>query len=117
MGVDGILEYVSIKLQINPHKLFNQIESGVELFEKTIRKYEELILHNLVLNCFNYSVDKGCGISKLSILEIMELIKMKRDIDFDLEKWISERFMRIHEEIFRGSPFLMINEEQEIEVI
>lgn len=117
MGLDGVLEFISKKLNINPDKLFHQIEMDIDKFEKTISKYEDLILHNLIINCMEYDVDEGFGIKSQSIIQIVDMIEGQVSLNLDLKEWISSRFQNVHAEIFKNISILKVNDNLEIEVI
>ncbi|MGX7108670.1 Eco57I restriction-modification methylase domain-containing protein [Facklamia miroungae] len=117
IGVDGPLEFISMQLETNPFSVSSYIKKDLDKFELILSKYKNLILHNLILSHFKYSVSKGLEVSKTHIEELVEYLTMyfEQDEDF-IKNWIRNSFNVIHNEIFMGSPVLEVKDKVICEV-
>lgn len=107
VGADGILEYVSLILNIHPVEILHFIEENINDFECIIEKYKNLILHNFILNLYNYNTSTGLDTSTSHnhINELQKHFSISKDT---IEKWISEIFPKVHNELFMGSTLINI---------
>jgi type I restriction-modification system DNA methylase subunit len=55
LGCDGILEYLGHKYRISPEKLFRTIAKNTNDFRKSLAKYKNSYIHNLILSTIGYS--------------------------------------------------------------
>ena len=106
LGSDGYIEYAAKDLGINPERIVKEIQSDPYDFLKVLKKYRELLLHNIVLHSMGYSTNNGVSAGpKNASLIAKEIAGIFTD-DYDYERWITERFNAVHKEVFKGSPYL-----------
>lgn len=110
LGSDGILEFVSKDLHINPEQIVKKISKNPFVMKKTITKYKDLLIHNVVLQMFDYNVNTGISRDVVKIDEAVEKLNERFELSFDSEKWISDNFNRVHKGIFKGVPYLMFKD-------
>lgn len=107
VGSDGILEYVSSTLNIHPFEILQFIEDNINSFERIIKKYENLILQNFILNLYNYNTTTGLDTST-EYNHIEEIQKNFSISNETIAKWLSESFPKVHKELFKGSNLINI---------
>ncbi len=106
LGCDGILEFASKDLYINPANLVEQICRTPELMSSTVTKYKDLLLHNYVLHFLGYSVSLGITTNEINTLDVIKKIDDLYGEQTDIKKWMEERFNSVHFGIFRDKPFV-----------
>lgn len=106
LGCDGMLEFVSKDLDINPSSLVEQICQNPFLMHFTLEKYKDLIIHNWVLQIMGYSVVRGVFNNILSILDVVNSFENMYGTQMDIKTWMEKKFNSIHSGIFKGKPFL-----------
>lgn len=112
-GADNFLEYLSRLTRINPRALYQLIMKDIKLYDRTLAIYENIILHNLVLNCFGYSPETGVSLRALSIGKIVDEISSSiSDASEQIEEWIRHSFEKTHISIFFGCPILYLKENE-----
>ncbi|WP_338977450.1 N-6 DNA methylase [Fusobacterium polymorphum] len=106
LGCDGILEYVSKDLNINPENLVGQISQSAYSLHSTLEKYINLIIHNYVLQEMGYSVTTGLTKKKISCKELANSFENIYGKQIDILNWLKKKFNLIHNGIFKGKPFI-----------
>lgn len=106
LGCDGILEYTSKDLQVNPEQIVKAIIGNPARMEKTLNKYQDLLVHNSILGVLGYDVNTGISQEYKKIKDIVNELEQKFNTSFDFEHWILEKFNAIHMSIYKGIPFL-----------
>ena len=106
LGSDGVLEYVAKDLGVNPEVIVKKIQEKPFEMKRVLHKYMDMILHNMVLYKMGYNTDDGVLISECAITELVPDLIDRFGKEFDYSKWIQESFNKIHNEIFKGVPYL-----------
>lgn len=106
LGCDGILEFASKDLCINPASLVEQICQAPTLMSFTIEKYKDLIIHNYILQALGYSVSNGVTIDGINTFNLINTIENMYGRHVDIKKWMERKFNSIHSGIFKGKPFI-----------
>lgn len=106
LGCDGMLEYASKDLKINPASLVEQICQSSFKMHSTLEKYKNLIIHNFVLQEMGYSVITGLKKEKISYKEINNSFENVYGKQIMLLNWLEKKFNLIHNGIFKGRPFI-----------
>ena len=106
LGSDGVLEYVAKDLGVNPEVIVKKIQEKPFKMKRVLHKYMDMILHNMVLYKMGYNTDNGVLISECAIIELVPDLIDRFGKEFDYSKWIQESFNKIHNEIFKGVPYL-----------
>ncbi len=105
MGCDGILEYTTRNLDINPVFLFHEIEKNLNEFEQVMKIYKNLILHNEVLELMGYHTKNGIGNASISFAQASDFFHSKYEID--TSAWIRNDFFPLHTKIFKNKPLFI----------
>lgn len=116
MGCDGLLEYASKDLNVSPESLVKCFQQNRENLQCIMGKYLDLLLHNEVLRMFEYSTKTGAKRGKIACTEISKMLSEKYEISFSITEWLRKQFDSVHKNIFRGYPFIKVNEDK-LEVI
>jgi hypothetical protein len=106
LGCDGVLEFASKDLHINPSSLVEQICQTSALMSSTLRKYKDLILHNYVLHILGYSVSAGVITERINTSYVVDTMDTLVGKQVDVWKWMGKKFNSIHSGIFKGKPFI-----------
>lgn len=106
LGCDGVLEYASKDLNLNPESLVEQICQSANMLHLTLEKYKNLIIHNYVLQEMGYSVTTGISEDKISCKELANSFENVYGKQIDILNWMKEKFNSIHNSIFKGKPFI-----------
>ena len=106
LGCDGVLEYASKDLSINPASLVEQICQSAYMMRYTLKKYKDLIIHNYVLHEMGYSVTTGVVKEKLKNAELIDSFEVVYGKQLDITRWLESKFNMIHRGVFRGKPFI-----------
>lgn len=107
LGCDGILEYASKDLGINPTSLVEQICQSSLMMQYTLNKYKDLIIHNYLLHEMGYSVKAGVLKNKMSKNELIDSFKNIYGKQIDIDQWLESKFNIIHSNIFKNKPFIL----------
>ena len=108
IGSDGIIEYMSYKLQVNPSALVQKVEQNVVQLQKVRKKYKNLLLHNGLLKYLEYDTKNGVKKKSATIRDSASYLEQYFEIESGIEEWIQNYFEEIHNEIFMGIPFLKV---------
>lgn len=106
LGSDGVLEYIAKDLCVNPELVVKKIQEKPFEMTKVLKKYMDMILHNMVLYKLGYNTTSGILVSECAIAELVSDLMDRFGKDFDYSKWIQESFNKVHSEIFKGVPYL-----------
>lgn len=107
LGCDGIIEYTSKDLGINPEILVRRIQDNPFAMEMVLKKYQKMILHDVVLNYLGYNTSDGILANNCKTDEVIECLWKKFGSRYDYGTWIKESFNSVHNEIFKGVPYLV----------
>ena len=107
LGCDGILEYASKDLGINPTSLVEQICQSSLMMQYTLKKYKDLIIHNYLLHEMGYSVTAGVSKKKMRKNELIDSFKNIYGKQIDIDQWLESKFNLIHSNIFKNKPFII----------
>lgn len=110
MGCDGLLEYASKDLNISPESLVKCFQQNRESLQCVMGKYLDLLLHNEVLRMFEYNTKTGVKKRKIACTEISKMLSEKYEIPFSITEWLRKQFDSVHTNIFKGYPFIKVNE-------
>lgn len=105
---DGIIEFIAQKYKIKPSKLVKLIEENIMKLPKVREKYQDLLLHNGILQFMSYDTAKGVQNQSVKIEEAAEFLKKRFNLEFEAKIWIKNRFETVHADIFIGSSFIRI---------
>ncbi len=106
MGCDGILEYISRDLSINPEYLVSIISENESLFPKVTERYRNLLLHNEVLELLQYRTDTGIGVDMFEYDQIEKYLSEKYPTFIFNPVKFKDDWNKIHNDIFHGFPIL-----------
>lgn len=106
LGSDGYLEYLSKDLNVNPETIVHKIQENPYEFERVLKKYKNLILHNYALYCLGYNTHSGAARNSKCVSEIV-ISFLKQFEGYDYENWIKNTFNEIHADIFKGIPYMI----------
>lgn len=107
VGSDGILEYLASTINTHPFEILRFIEDNISSFERIIKKYKNLILHNFILDLNHF--DTSTGLDTSIQFDYIEEIQKQFSISSEsITKWISETFPKVHNELFMGSTLINI---------
>lgn len=106
LGCDGVLEFASKDLYVNPTSLVEQICQTPARMSSTLTKYKDLIIHNHVLHILGYSVSSGVIMEKINTLDVINAMDNLYGEQVDIRKWLEKKFNSIHSGIFKGKPFI-----------
>lgn len=106
MGNDGLLEYASKGLQVNPEFLVKFILAHSDKMVKLTEKYKNLILHNEVLHLMGYNTQSGIMRDHMPMGKAEEYFMGKYGMEMDLKDWLCETFGSIHRSIFKKYPIV-----------
>ena len=107
LGSDGILEFASKDLHVNPELLVKKIQEDPSAYGHLIEKYRNLILHNEVLLVMGYDAKTGFTEQERKVEEVEKHLEQKYCLGLDVREWMEQEFMKIHTGIFREKPCLM----------
>lgn len=107
LGCDGIIEYAAKDLDINPKILVNRMQKNPSALKMILEKYKMMILHNAVLSYLGYNIRDGISGNNYKIDDIIRFLKNKFGGGLEYGAWLEEDFNSVHNEIFRGAPYLM----------
>ncbi len=110
LGCDGVLEFTSKDLNINPASIVEQICIEPWKMKTTLVKYKDMIIHNRILDLLKYSVNTGIEAEVIDTNGVVE--EMNRSVYgcVDIEEWMVKKFNSIHTGIFKGRPFLIFED-------
>lgn len=108
LGCDGVLEYLAHKYTISPYELYLTISKNIQKFQKTLVKYKDMYLHNLILSVLRYSYEKLP--EKLQKNRILKEIESRypsliRELD-TIDDWIQHRLTSFHRSSFLETPII-----------
>lgn len=106
LGSDGYLEYISKDLAVNPEHIVQKIQNNPYIMKKVITKYKSLILHNFVLYCMGYNTKDGVTTGEMSVKDLENRYSKKFN-GSDFIKWVCGSFNTVHNNIFKGHPYLV----------
>lgn len=107
LGCDGIIEYVSKDLVINPEIIVARIQDNPFAMKIMLEKYQKMLLHNAVLYYLRYNTSDGILMNDCKIDKIIEFLINKFGDEVEYGAWIEESFNCVHNEIFKGTPYLV----------
>ena len=107
-GADNLLEYLSRSISVPPALLAKYLVDNAPSFNRTLKKYDALVIQNAVLDSFDYSPEKG--VTDYVVTE--EAIKKKlSDVFLDYFSVSIKSIESIHNLIFCGRGFIKIQYE------
>lgn len=109
LGIEGILEFLSVNYGYNPQKSKDFIIHNLEKFEKTLLKYYKHFLHRIELKNNNFMTIENTEIETLTESELYKIIKedlIKNNIKLDLENWRNKEIYDWHFKAFFKVPII-----------
>lgn len=110
LGSDGVIEYVSKDLNVNPEIIVRKIQSNPGGMQLVMNKYKDLVLHGLVLLCLGYDTRSGITTEGEKVSKLEEFLKNRLGEKNDYHEWLCNSFNSVHSEIFKGVPYLICEE-------
>jgi hypothetical protein len=107
LGCDGIVEYLSKDLRINPEVIVKKIQENPYAMKAVLGKYKKMILHDVVLDYLGYNTHSGISVDRCMLDEVSISLNRKFKDEIDGKAWIKNDFNRVHSEIFKGKPYLL----------
>lgn len=107
LGSDGLIEFVSKDLRMNPEIIVKKIQENPYIMEKVLKKYKEMILHNAVLYYLGYNTKNGIKAQRGSVANISAFLTGRFGEKIEYKKWLSDSFNAIHEQVFKRVPYLI----------
>lgn len=110
LGCDGLIEFAARSLMVNPKYLVKKITTEIASFSNVINRYENMLLHNLVLHFMKYNVVKGLGIKHVKMSAFIQYAEQKGLNSTDIKRWLTSNFNTTHESIFFKSGFVQLKD-------
>ena len=107
LGCDGMIEYAAKDLCVNPEIIVRKIQENPWVMKRVLKKYKMMILHNTVLDYLGYNVNDGIRTSNCRADEVIKFLTNKFGDGFEYGTWLEETFNLVHDEIFKGVPYLV----------
>jgi len=107
LGCDGIIEYIAKDLDINPEIIVRKIQENPFAMKMVLKKYQKMILHDAVLYYLGYNTRDGISVNSCKVDEIIGFLRNKFGDGLEYRTWIEESFNPVHNEIFKGFPYLV----------
>ena len=107
LGSDGVIEFIAKDLSINPEIIVKKIQENPDMMKNVLKRYKEMLLHNVVLYYLGYNTKNGVEVTNCTIEAIAAFMADRFGKTLEYEKWISESFNAVHGEIFKGVPYLI----------
>ncbi len=107
LGCDGIVEYLSKDLRINPEIIVKKIQENPYAMKEVLDKYKKMILHDVVLDYLGYNTHSGISVDHCGVGDVSEFLKDKFKDEIDYKAWVEIEFNQVHSEIFKGTPYLL----------
>lgn len=107
LGSDGLIEFVSKDLRMNPEIIVKKIQENPHIMEKVLKKYKEMILHNAMLYYLGYNTKNGIKAQRGSVANISAFLTGRFGEKVEYKKWLSDSFNAIHEQVFKRVPYLI----------
>lgn len=107
LGCDGMIEYAAKDLCVNPEIIVRKIQENPWVMKRVLKKYKMMILHNTVLDYLGYNVNDGIRTSNCRADEVIKFLTNKFGDGFEYGTWLEETFNPVHDEIFKGVPYLV----------
>ena len=107
LGCDGIIEYVAKDLDINPEVIAKKIQKNPFGMSRVLKKYQKMILHDAVLYYLGYNTNDGILGNGANVEEIIKFLVNKFGAGIEYRTWIEDSFNSVHNEIFKGVPYLI----------
>ncbi len=107
LGCDGIIEYLSKDLRVNPEVIVKKIQENPYAMKMVLGKYKKMILHDVVLDCLGYNTHSGVSVECCVLNDVLVSLKNKFKDEIDYRAWVESDFNRVHSEIFKGTPYLL----------
>lgn len=108
LGCDGVLEYLSHKHGVSPAEIYQAISKNVLKFHKTLAKYKDAYIHNIVLSALGYSAETLPR--ELPQNELLEDISCRfPNLTSELDgvaKWVKNNLTSFHRTAFLDSPLI-----------
>lgn len=112
LGCDGLVEYVAKDLNINPEIIVRKIQENPFKMEKVLDKYKGMLLHNAILYSMGYNTKNGIKLDRISLCDIIRFLFKRFGGMFEYEDWLTSSFNIVHNEIFKGAPFLVFENKE-----
>lgn len=110
LGSDGLIEYISKDLDVNPEIIVKKIQGCHGEMRHVMKKYKDFVLHNMVMNCLGYNTDHGIAAESEEEEVVETYLENKLGAGTDYCRWLRDSFNSVHREIFRGVPYLIYQE-------
>lgn len=107
LGCDGMVEYTAKDLSISPEIIVRRIQENPFAMRLVLKRYQGMILHDIVLSFFGYNVSNGTLVNSCQTDEVTEFLTNKFGSGYDYRTWLEESFNSVHNEIFKGVPYLI----------
>lgn len=117
LGCDGVLEYLAHKNAISPNQIHRTVSQNVRQFQKTLAKYRDAYIHNLVLSALGYSVkslplDLPKKIDKVAEKIVALYPSLAASIP-EIKKWIRTSLTPFHQLAFLNTPIIQYSAEHD----
>lgn len=107
LGCDGVVEYLSKDLRVNPEVIVKEIQENPYEMKAVLDKYKKMILHDVVLDYLGYNTHSGVSVECCMLDNVTVFLKSKFKDEIDYKAWIEIEFNQVHSEIFKGTPYLL----------
>lgn len=111
LGSDGIIEFIAKDLGINPESIVRKIQENPYLMQNVLNKYKEMILHNAILYKLGYNTRTGIQATDCPSKDLIDYLYGRFGNSIKYRKWLEESFNSVHNEIFKGVPYLIYENE------
>lgn len=107
LGSDGIIEFIAKDLRINPESVVSKIQETPYQMQNVLKKYKEMILHDAILCKMGYNTKTGIQVKDCTLKNLTDFLCGRFESSIEYGKWIEKSFNPVHEEIFKGVPYLI----------
>jgi hypothetical protein len=113
IGCDGIVEYISHENAISPKQIYLHIMQDVKKLNKTLAKYRDAYIHNMVISALGYTVHSQMvgfpmKTSEVAIKVAEAFPSLTGDYN-EIRTWIDSKLASFHKAAFFNAPILQMS--------
>lgn len=105
LGCDGILEFLSRKLTVNPEYITGIVVKNIDKMSGLIAMYKKMLLQNLILNEAGFSIHSNIS-GGWNYDDVVGNIISRYNLTREDTEWIRNGFKGYHNEFFYGKGIL-----------
>ena len=110
LGCDGVLEYIAHNNNVSPYQIMHTILQNAHSFKKTLAKYFDAHIHNILLSTLGYSGISFVNELPMNTNTVMDKIainypSLENELHI-IEKWIKTSLTLFHRNSFLRKPLI-----------